>query len=176
MELRPLLTKMGRNPYGVAPQPLSGSPASAAFFLLSRTYKPAKNSSCAHGHGTTGRSRVGRMVRLHTVRPERVIDPAGETVDEASPMPAGDRRLLVSRAANATTSGRVRAGRTRRRAAAEGRLVTRAIEKRAAQKPICRLDCRESVSGTLLPPCNARFEPQDANRLWHIGSHIWSTI
>src|SRR4051812_9974225 len=23
------------------------------------------------------------------------------------------------------------------------------------------------VSGTLLPPCNARFEPQDANRLWH---------
>jgi hypothetical protein len=32
------------------------------------------------------------------------------------------------------------------------------------------------VSGTLLPPCNARFEPQDANRLWHIGSHIWSTI
>ena len=33
-----------------------------------------------------------------------------------------------------------------------------------------------SVSGTLLPPCNARFEPQDANRLWHIGSHIWSTI
>ena len=35
---------------------------------------------------------------------------------------------------------------------------------------------RSSVSGTLLPPCNARFEPQDANRLWHIGSHIWSTI
>ena len=33
-----------------------------------------------------------------------------------------------------------------------------------------------SLSGTLLPPCNARFEPQDANRLWHIGSHIWSTI
>ena len=33
-----------------------------------------------------------------------------------------------------------------------------------------------NVSGTLLPPCNARFEPQDANRLWHIGSHIWSTI
>ena len=32
------------------------------------------------------------------------------------------------------------------------------------------------VSGILLPPCNARFEPQDANRLWHIGSHIWSTI
>jgi hypothetical protein len=32
------------------------------------------------------------------------------------------------------------------------------------------------VSGTLLPPCKARFEPQDANRLWHIGSHIWSTI
>ena len=36
--------------------------------------------------------------------------------------------------------------------------------------------CRCIVSGTLLPPCNARFEPQDANRLWHIGSHIWSTI
>lgn len=37
-------------------------------------------------------------------------------------------------------------------------------------------ELRGIVSGTLLPPCKARFEPQDANRLWHIGSHIWSTI
>ena len=47
----------------------------------------------------------------------------------------------------------------------------------AAPSVICTYGgagCR--VSGTLLPPCNARFEPQDANRLWHIGSHIWSTI
>ena len=35
---------------------------------------------------------------------------------------------------------------------------------------------RLTVSGALLPPCNARFEPQDANQLWLIGSHIWSTI
>jgi hypothetical protein len=32
------------------------------------------------------------------------------------------------------------------------------------------------VSGSHPPPCNARFEPQDANRLGQIGSHIWSTI
>ena len=32
------------------------------------------------------------------------------------------------------------------------------------------------VSGSLSPPCNARFEPQDASRLGQIGSHIWSTI
>jgi hypothetical protein len=32
-------TRGGRNPYGVAPLPLSGSAASAAFFLLSPTYK-----------------------------------------------------------------------------------------------------------------------------------------
>jgi hypothetical protein len=33
-----------------------------------------------------------------------------------------------------------------------------------------------TVSGSHPPPCNARFEPQDANRLGQIGSHIWSTI
>jgi hypothetical protein len=29
-----------------------------------------------------------------------------------------------------------------------------------------------TVSGSLLPPCNARFKPQDANRFGRIGSHI----
>ncbi len=35
---------------------------------------------------------------------------------------------------------------------------------------------RYEVSDSLSPPCNARFEPQDASRLWQIGLHIWSTI
>jgi hypothetical protein len=37
-------------------------------------------------------------------------------------------------------------------------------------------DIRRIVSAAPLPPCNAQFEPQDANRLGQIGSHIWSTI
>ena len=32
------------------------------------------------------------------------------------------------------------------------------------------------VSGSLSPPCIARFERQDASRHVHNGSHIWSTI
>ena len=32
------------------------------------------------------------------------------------------------------------------------------------------------VSAAPLPPCNGRLERQDANQLWQIGSHIWSTI
>lgn len=33
-----------------------------------------------------------------------------------------------------------------------------------------------NVSAAPLPPCNGRLERQDANQLWQIGSHIWSTI
>jgi len=32
------------------------------------------------------------------------------------------------------------------------------------------------VSGAAPPPCNARFDRQDANQLGQIGSHIWLTI
>ena len=111
---------MGRNPYGVAPQPLSGSPASAAFFLLSRTYKLEDFVLDKAGVG------VGLHWR-RSFRPEPIVPegqrtgfvPAMVVAETASAMPTApargrmvimvgrDRRVIVDAGVDATALARV---------------------------------------------------------------------
>jgi hypothetical protein len=48
-------------------------------------------------------------------------------------------------------------------------LVAAAEDDNVVNGPVIMAHAKNNVSGSLLPPCNARFEPQDANRLGQIG-------